>query len=128
MACASRTRKSRVRRNLRSTTSARSSAGAGAASSATAGGEWGFSGTPQMEMGSGWVASSTLRSASALSSDDGSAAATYESSLKEGERSSAVASMSEDMRLRLEAGAATGLRAAASSSLPPPQRFVAEQM
>ena len=64
-----------------------------------------------MEMGSGWVASSALRSASVRSSDDGSAAATYESSLKEEERSSAVASMSEDMRLRLaplEAGAATG--------------------
>ena len=70
-----------------------------------------LSGTPQMEMGSGCLASSALRSASARSSDGGSAAATYESSLKEAERSSAVASMSEDMRLRLaplEDGAAAG--------------------
>jgi hypothetical protein len=66
-----------------------------------------------MEMGSGCVASSALRSESARSSECGSAAATYESSLKEVERSSAVASMSDDMRLRLApledgAGAAAG--------------------
>lgn len=59
-----------------------------------------MSGTPQMEIGSGCVDSSALRSASARRSDAGSADATYESSLNDDDLSSAVASISDDIRLR----------------------------